>query len=310
LSVPPHYGDAGLARQIDELNLSAIHFPKTVIYPLSVQTPCVLTFFDLQQEYYPEFFTQRELRSRAQTYRASTEKARRLIVPSIYTQQTLIEKYGTPLDKMTCIPVGISQAFRRAQPADVERVRRSYGLPDEFVFYPANPWPHKNHARLMAALRIYRDTWGGCPHLVLTGRLSDETRDFVSLAVAAGIQDAVHDLGFVAPEALPGLYTAARLMVCPSLFEGFGIPLVEAMACGCPIAAANATAIPECVGKAAILFDPFDPHAIAHAIRQLWTDPELRDSLVQRGYDRAEQYRWDHIVPRIIRVYEQTAGTA
>ena len=301
--VPLHYGPSYLARQIDELGLDVLHYPRTIISPASVKTTCVLTFFDLQHEYYPEFFTDSELEHRARTYRASVNKARHLIVPSSHTQKTLAEKYGVCYDHMSLIPVGLPDSFRRVGEAEVNRVRAKYGLPDQFVYYPANPWPHKNHARLMAAMRILRACYGEAPILVLSGRLRNEPRDALLLAIAAGMEDRVVDLGFVPESDLPPLYSAASLLVFPSLFEGLGMPLIEAMGCGCPIAAAEATAIPETVDGAALLFDPLDANDIAGAVHRLLSDEELRQALVREGYRQVRRFDWGRIVPRVINVY-------
>lgn len=306
LSVPPHHGEAYIARQIDALELDLLHYPRTTIWPLSVNRPCVLTFFDLQHEYYPQFFTQRELEYRVATYRPSVDKARHILVPSDYTRRTLIEKYDTPAHKMTLIPVGIANTFHRADNTEVERIKKKYGLPDTFIFYPANPWQHKNHARLIAALRIYQEYFGDTPWLVVSGHLRGEKRDVLSLAIAAGVENNVLELGFVPPEDLPALYSAATLLVFPSLFEGFGIPLVEAMACGCPIVAADATTIPEITDGAALLFDPFDSGSIAKAVHRLLVDPDLCETLVQRGYERIGSFKWERTIPQIEKVYEQT----
>ena len=301
----PRHGKEYVARQLDSLHLDLLHFPNTVIYPLSLHTPCVLTFFDMQHEYYPQFFTNDELGYRASTYRSSVELAAHLIVPSDYTRRTLHERYNVPLEKLSLIPVGISDTFGRSESAKIAYVRAKYQLPTEFIYYPANPWQHKNHARLMAALRLYREQHGECPPLVLSGRLRNERREAMSLAIAAGIESQVIDLAFVDPTDLPELYSAAMLMVFPSLFEGFGIPLIEAMACGCPIAAADATTVPEIVGDASILFDPFSAQAIADALYFLLDNAVLREELAQRGCERVERYRWKAIVPELVDVYHR-----
>ncbi len=305
-SIPPQQGPDYLAHQIDALQLDFVHFPRTLIYPLSLRTPCILTFFDMQHEYYPEFFTPSEIAERTRTYPASVDKARHIIAPSTYTRQTLHEKYGTSISKISVLPVGIPDNLGRVSADEVARVRARYVLPEHFVFYPANPWPHKNHAHLMAALRIYRDRYGSPPHLVLSGRLPEEPRAAEPLAIAAGIKDYVHDLGFVPTADMPALYTAADALVFPSLFEGFGIPVLEAFACGCPVAAANTTAIPECAQEAALLFDPLDPSAIAASLHQLLTEPELIADLTAKGYARSRQYTWSNLVPQLIQIYENT----
>jgi glycosyltransferase involved in cell wall biosynthesis len=296
-----------LTRQIDGLDLDLVHFPRTVIFPLSVETPCVVTFFDLQQEYYPEFFTQSQISARSSSHKPSVEKARHVLVPSNFTRWTLIEKYGLTDNKMSLVQVGLPLGFHRPSISEVNHVKCLYGLPEKFIFYPANPWPHKNHARLMAALHIYRTKYGECPWLILSGRLPNERRDAVSLAIAASVEDRVIDLGFISSGELAGVYAAATLMVFPSVFEGFGIPLIEAMAYGCPIAAANATAIPECVNQAALLFDPFDPEAIADSIYELLNNETLREKLVKRGYDEVRRYDWEPIIRHITKIYEQVS---
>jgi glycosyltransferase involved in cell wall biosynthesis len=305
LATPPEYGEPYLARQIDEIGLSLVHYPGTVIRPLSLKLRCLLGFADLQQEYYPEYFTKAELEWRAGSYRASVDKAIHVIAPSSYTRDSLIAKYGTPADKISVIPYGIPQDLARRRSDEIERVHLKYGLPAEYVYYPANPWPHKNHARLMAALRIVHERWGETPWLVLTGRLADERRDALSMAIAAGVEERVLDLGFIPSEDLPALYSAASALVFPSLFEGFGLPLIEAMACGCPIVAAESTAIPEITGGAALLFDPLQTEQIAGAIHRVMTDEELRTHLVKEGLRFAEGYRWPRIISRLVQVYNK-----
>ncbi len=305
LAEPDREPGGFLARQIDGMGLDLIHFPATRIDPRSLQTPCVLTFFDLQQEYYPEFFTRVVLEQRAKSYRSSVDKAVRIIVPTRFTEDTLREKFQTPARKMSFIPVGIDPNMRRAEQVEIDRIRAKFGLPNSFIYYPANPWQHKNHARLMAGLRIYGSRFGEIPWLVLSGRLANEDRDALSLAIAAGVENRVMDLEFVDIADLPGLYSAATLMVFPSLFEGFGIPLVEAMACGCPIVAANATTIPEVTGGAALLFDPFDPVDIAATLYRAVNDPQLRGTLAARGASQLQRFDWKSIVDQHNAVYAQ-----
>lgn len=294
-----------VARQIDRLGLDLIHFPATLIDPLSIKTPCVVTFADLQQEFFPEFFTREVLVRRRRTYRPSVEKAVRVIVPSRFTAHTLVEKFGTSSAKIHIIHHGLPGRFVPAELSEIDRVKAKYNLPDTFIYYPANPWQHKNHARLMAGLRIYRDRFGEVPWLVLSGRLPNEDRDALSLAIAAGVENRVMDLEFVDIADLPGLYSAATLMVFPSLFEGFGIPLVEAMACGCPIVAANATTIPEVTGGAALLFDPFDPVDIAATLYRAVNDPDLRGTLAATGASQLQRFDWKSIIDQHNVVYAQ-----
>lgn len=297
-------GDDYLSKQIDALGLDLLHYPRTILYPSAVRTPCVLSFFDMQHEYYPEFFTDEQIQHRNALFRPSVNRAVHIAAPSAYTKATLMEKYGVDSGKVTVIPVGLSEDFVRADHDAVDEIRNRYNLPQTYVFYPANPWPHKNHARLMAALRILRERYGQKPALILSGRLEQAPINLRWLAIAADIVDQVIDLGFVAYADLPALYSGAVCMVFPSLFEGFGIPLVEAMACGCPIVAAKSSSIPECVQDAALLFDPLDPSALADGLYRLLHDDDLRTQLIKRGYRRSLNYGWQNIVPKLVEIYE------
>ena len=308
LPVPPHYGEPYLIRQIAELGLDLLHFPDTLIEPLGITVPCVLTVFDIQHEYLPELFSRASLASRAERYRPSVEKAVHVLAPSAFTRQSLIDKYGLPPAKVTLLPAAIDPLARPATAADVERVRVRYRLEGPFFCYPANPWPHKNHARLMAALRLYRDQFGPPPLLVLTGRLAPETHSGAEFALAAGVEAWVRDLGFVPQADLAGLFGGAEFMIFPSLFEGFGLPILEAFAYACPVAAAAVTSLPEIAGDAALYFDPYQPSEIAEAIQRLHTEPGLRRELVERGRQRLAPYAWACLVPQLIHQYEQIAA--
>jgi glycosyltransferase involved in cell wall biosynthesis len=295
---------------IDALGLDVVHYPATWCDAWTLRTPMVLTFFDMQDEYFPEFFSFGERARRRMVYRRAVSKATRVIAPSTFTARCLIERYGTPPDKIDCVPVGVGPELTpTAAPGEVERLRHRYGLPpDGFLFYPANPWPHKNHERLLRALKRLG---GDAPTLVCTGRLANERRSVTAMATNAGLDSRqVMDLGFVDPTDLPALYRAARALVFPSLFEGFGIPVLEAMASGCVVACAHATALPELATDAAKYFDPLDENAIAEAIRAIWHDEELRSQLRERGLRRAGPYRWEHVAPAVSAVYARTKRCA
>jgi glycosyltransferase involved in cell wall biosynthesis len=306
--VPSYRPKSYIARQLDALGLDLLHYPKTIIKPSDVDTLCVLTFFDLQHRYYPQFFTEEQLKRRAESYPDSVEKAEKVIIASKFTGMTLTENYQVPSGKMIYVPVGISEEFYPRGADEIGDIRSKYDLPDEFLFYPANPWPHKNHARLLSALRIYKNVYHYCLFLVVSGKLKHENRSAEEFAIAAGVADQVIDLGFVPASDLPSLYSAATALVFPSLFEGFGIPLLEAMACGCPVVAADATSIPEVVGEAAILFDPFDPGDMASKIHQVITDKSLRQDLAERGIDRARQFSWANVIEDLENVYQSMLG--
>jgi glycosyltransferase involved in cell wall biosynthesis len=297
------------AQAIDALGLDVVHYPATELPEVSLRTPAVLTFFDMQEEYLPEFFGWRARRSRRAAHRAAVRRADAVVVPSRFTGECLRERYGTPPDRIHHVPVGVGEAFAPGGAADeAARLRARYALPrGDFALYPANPWPHKNHERLFAALRKLSGQGLAIP-LVCTGRLAGEGRSAAGLAAAAGIPaDLVHDLGFVDPRDMPALYRCARAVVFPSLFEGFGLPVLEAMASGRPVACARLPPLEEVGGSAVWTFDPCSVDETAGALRAVWDDEALRARLRSDGLARAEAYRWPRLVPALVDVYARAA---
>jgi glycosyltransferase involved in cell wall biosynthesis len=292
-----------------QLDLDLLHFPATIIPReyWGVKERCILTYFDMQHEFYQEFFTTEMIRLLRQNHRTSVDKAYRVICPSAFTARTLAEKYEVPGKKIAYLPVGVWTSDKRVSADRIGAVRRKYGLPERYLFYPANPWPHKNHAGLIEALVVYKQKYKEEISLVLTGRLKDSEWSAQAMASKAGIGKQVFDLGFVPKEDMAALNSGASLMVFPSLFEGFGMPLLEAMSCGCPIAAACSTSIPEIVGDAALLFDPTKSVEIAECIYRMLSDQALADDLVKKGHKRAALYLWSEVIPKMEDFYHEVS---
>lgn len=287
--------------------LDVLHYPGTTIDQLEIETPCILTVHDIQHEYFPEFFSHKELTRRRRTYKPSTQKAKHIITDTEFTKNSLVEKYGLPAQKISAIPFGVNSAFNsNISPTLVTQVRNNYRLPEQYLFFPANPWPHKNHRRLFEALTIVRARYGhhNC-HLVLSGVFPEEQARLQAVIAELGLSEAIHVLGYIPYAHLPGLYAAAAMLVFPSLFEGFGIPLLEAMACGCPIVSANTASLPEVAGNAAILVNPYHVEALAEAIHTVLHDEALRLDLKARGLERVQYFSWEKAARQTIEVYQR-----
>ena len=293
-----------VGRSIDALALDVVHYPSTRLRELGVRTPAVLTFFDMQEEFLPELFPARERLARRLAHRASVAEARLVMTPSRFTAQCLREKYGTPAAKIVHVAAGVDEVFTPEFAPGDETVCRAHGLePQGFLLYPAHPWPHKNHARLLAALAELRRRDRQVPPLICTGLLEQSGKS------APAVSDTfVRWLGFVPEEHMPALYRSARAVVFPSLFEGFGLPVLEALASGCPVACADRAALPEVGGDAVRLFDPEATTGMAAAIDEVVHDRGLREDLRGRGLERAAHHRWPGLVPRIVDVYARAAG--
>lgn len=299
---------SAFAPMIDGLALDIVHYPATRLEDPGLRTPVVLTFFDMQEEFLPGNFGWRERLARRIVHRDGVRAATLVLAPSAFTADALLRRYGTPAHKVRVVPPGIDPAFRTTPEAgERERLAARYAVPDEYLLYPANAWPHKNHARLFAALAAANPL----PPLLCTGRLTKDGGALAAMTAAAGLPPAaVRDLGFVPGQDLGALYRGARGMIFPSLFEGFGLPVLEAMASGCPVACSSLPPLVEVAGDAARFFDPLDAPSIAAALKWLATDsPQLRDAIAH-GATRAAAYEWPRVLPGVIAAYRDAAGIA
>jgi glycosyltransferase involved in cell wall biosynthesis len=218
---------------------------------------------------------------------------------------------GIPEHRIVVVPYGVDDGFAPvvAESERATRVRQRFSLPAAFVLTVGTIEPRKNLARLLLAVKDLRskpDTAN--VRLVHAGPYGWLAADVVASVKQLGLEDAVHFLGYVASEDLPVLYSLARVMVYPSLFEGFGLPVVEAMACGCPVVTSSVSSLPEVAGDAALLVDPTSVEEIAKGIWRVWTDAGLREIMRARGLARARQYSWKRAAELTAGVYEAAMG--
>jgi glycosyltransferase involved in cell wall biosynthesis len=267
-----------LRRALRLPELDAIHFPLSVMLPPVDAPPAATTVLDVQHEVFPEFFSQAELLYRRRVYGWTVRQSRIVITISEHAREALIERLGLDPARVRAIHLAV----------DHERFTPDGRRREPFLLYPANRWPHKNHRRLFEAFALVR---GERPELrlVLTGSGHGK------LSPPEGAESRGH----VSLDELVGLYRGAAALVYPSLYEGFGIPCVEAMACGCPVAAANVASLPEVCGDAAVYFDPLSVESIAQGIRDVLDRPPAG------GIERAARFTWDECARRHDAVYRE-----
>jgi glycosyltransferase involved in cell wall biosynthesis len=283
--------------------------PLFFLEPVRASVPAVVMMPDLQHETYPHFFSPAVLAERIRLCRASALLSARVLTLSEHGRRQLIDAYGLPESHVVVTALDVADAFRR--PPEVSRqaaIRSRYGLDRPFVLFPANSWPHKNHRGAFEALAAYRRLFGRPPLLVLTGaRLGG---DLTRLAAEIGVHEEVSDLGFVDPVDMPDLYDSASALFFPSLFEGFGIPLLEAFHRRVPVVASNATSMPEIAADAAVLVDPRDPSAAAHALHSVISDHAFARTLVERGALRAAAFSYDRTARVTLAALQAAASPA
>ena len=259
-------------------NTDVVHYPLTLRLP-TVARPSVVTLHDVQHLDLPQLFPRGERLFRALAWHRSVRGADRVIVMSEFVRDRAIAALGLDPDRVRVVPLGL----------DHDRLRPGAAR-EPFLFYPARRWPHKNHERLYEAFAIVRKERPELS-LVLTGG-----GDFSD--APAGVDSRGH----VPWGEVVTLLQTASALVFPSLYEGFGLPPLEAMACGCPVACSDAGALPEVVDGAARLFDPYEPAAIAEGVLEVLGAP---DTWVERGLERAAKYSWSSTARATEQVYRE-----
>ncbi|MFP5298335.1 MAG: glycosyltransferase family 4 protein [Actinomycetota bacterium] len=301
-----------LAFQARKKKLDLIHHGGGTM-PLIRATRSVLTIHDLQFLYYPEYFTKTKLAFLRTMVPRSAENARLVLVPSEFSRRTVIERLNIDPSLVIVVPHGIAPREVGGLPTDI---RERYDIPGPFFLYPAATYPHKNHLTL---LRAFVRVLGAHPEatLVLTGAkawqewiIAKEMAQRITSEIRKlGIQAQVRQLGYVPSEDLEALYREATALTFPSRFEGFGAPALEAMARGCPVIAANATALPEVVSDCGMLVSPDNADEWADAMTLMIEDESLRAGFAKAGPERARTFNWDLSAGILEDAYRHALGT-
>jgi glycosyltransferase involved in cell wall biosynthesis len=304
----PRRSDA--ARLLADLPAAARSCGASVIHSTYAAPPragCarVVTVHDVSFLAFPEWFTARDLAVLNAGVRFSVRRAERVIVPSRHARDELVRLLGVPEWRIAVTPEAADARFHPLDGAATGPVMQRYGLQQPYVLTVGNQQPRKNLGRLLQAWRmlVAAGRHGGC-RLVIAGGHRGRRDDLAALAAALGLQDHVQFLGYVPHEDVPALYGAATAFVFPSLYEGFGLPLLEAMACGTPVASSNATSLPEVAGDAAVFFDPLDVSGMVATIGALILDDELRAALRESGLRRAARFSWKACAEATVAVYD------
>lgn len=275
-----------------------------------LRRPTVLTVHDLIFERYPQHHKLTNRLFLTVGMRLFVRAAHQVIAVSQQTKRDLIDLYKTPADKITVIYQGIDPTFKPAPPAEVQRVRDQYtlrradGENRPYLLMVGTLEPRKNHVTAMRALARLKAA--GLPHcLVIAGGEGWLFAPIQAQVAALGLAEDVQFTGYVPAADLPALYRGATAVLQPTLYEGFGFPVLEAMACGVPVVCSNSSSLPEAAGGAALLVTPTDDEALAAAIQRLIVEPGLTEELCRQGIDRAARFRWEQCAAETVAVYQQ-----
>jgi len=311
-------------RLLRSLGANVYHSPYYLM-PYWPGVPAVVTVYDL----IPLLFPQRVSPTARLLFRWMTALALRaascVIVISQATRRDLLTLYHLLPQKVTAIPLAADGGFNPLPPTEVERVRCKYSLPEDYLLYLGINKPHKNLVRLIDAFsRITRRPEPFVPGpkdqgpveghhasrftLVIAGAWDSRYPEPRQRAQALGLENVVRFLGPVPEADLPALYSGATLFVFPSLYEGFGLPVLEAMACGTPVVCSNTSSLPEIVGQAALTFDPLDVEEMAAKIEQVLRNEALREEMREKGLRQAARFSWERTAQETLKVYKEAAS--
>ena len=293
-------------RALDAVRPDVAHFTNGMM-PIGSPVPTIVTIHDMSLRLYPQCHPLRRLLLNRPLMHVAIRQAAAIVTVSDSARRDLLRFHGIPADRVSVVHEAASPAFRPITDQSVlDRVRSRYGLPARFVLYVGTIEPRKNLLRLVEAFAQARRR--GLPHqLVCVGPYGWSSRDLAGHIAQLGIKDAVRFTGYAPFEDLPAIYNLGELFVFPSLYEGFGLPVVEAMASGLPVITSNTSSLGEIAADAACTIDPTNTDAIADALVRVATDGALRQDLSARGLRRAQGFSWTQTAREMLAVYHRAA---
>jgi glycosyltransferase involved in cell wall biosynthesis len=292
----------------ERLGCDVIHIPLQNFVLCAL--PIVYNPHDLQHLHYPQFFTPATIAWRETIYPAGCHFAHTVAVGSQWIKDDIVRQYRIAPEKVQVIPEGPPTELYPEPSEDLlAKVKNKYQLQQPFALYPAVTWQHKNHLRLVEALAYLRGKHGLTIQVVFTGSHDGNFWRTIEARVdELKLRSQVRFLGFVPAEELRAIYRLSQFLVVPSLFEAISLPIFEAWLDGVPVACSNATALPDQVMDAALLFEPRDVGSIANAIEEMATNTELQRKLRERGYRRLKDFDWQRTARAYRAVYRRAAG--
>ena len=296
-------------RALWSARVDLFHAPHYVVSPF---TPCpvVVTIHDCIHLRFPQYLPNRGAHLYARAFMAlAARRARRVLTVSQASKDDILHYLGLPASKVEVIYNALDERLASAPTDDdIARVRGRFLLTSPYVLYTGNIKPHKNVDRLIEAFAILRRRGSGDLKLLIIGDEISKYPNLRRLVHRFQLHQHVRFLGFVPDATLAVLYRLTSVFVFPSLYEGFGLPPLEAMASGVPVVTSNVSSLPEVVGDAALLIDPMDAGAIADAMGRVLSDADLRAELIRRGHERVKTFSWERSAARTREVYAEVLG--
>jgi len=293
-----------LPKLANEKGLDIFHYVDHSLSIISKPVPTVITVHDLAFFRHPEAYTMSRRVYKSLISRPSIRRANKIITVSEYTKQEVLELTGVDPGKVHVVHNGINDEFRLIQDREpVDRFIREHSLPPRYILFVGTLQPRKNVVGLIKSYALLMERKAVPHHLVICGEKGWIFDEIFMEVERSRLNDRVRFIESIPHEHLPYLYNGAELFVYPSLFEGFGLPLLEAMRCGVPVVASSTTSMPEVVGDAGVLIDPNDVEGFAQSMEEILCDGELAADLARRGLERSREFSWDKCARQTLDIY-------
>ena len=298
------FGQWQIAHLARRLGLDVVHDPTGAMPLLLTHAARVVTIHDAIPYVWPQTSTRLDWLIYHVWLPRAVRAADALITDSRRSREDIMTYLPVSPERVVVVPLAAGRRFRPMETAEVEPVLRGYGVERPYILHVGSLESRKNLPRLLEAYGQLRE-WSAQWRLVIVGARRWKSSPIFDTVQQLGLEPYVQFTGYVADEHLPGLYAGADLFVFPSLYEGFGLPVLEAMACGTPVVCSNAASLPEVVGDAAITVDPHDVEALAGAMQRVLADADLQQDLRRRGLQRAAGFSWERTARETVAVYER-----
>lgn len=288
-----------------KLDLDIIHSPENAsLFVKLTNQKKIITVYDVISLYFPKTFTKITVFRYKLLFSKTIKTSDKIITVSHHTKQDIMKYFKIPEDKIKVIYEAANGNYKPLKEDEVNKIRQKYNLNYPFILYVGTLEPRKNIPTLLKA--YYKLKKQGIKHkLVITGKRGWKYKSIFETIEKLNLQKDVIFTGYVPDEDLPGLYNAADLFVYPSLYEGFGLPPLEAMACGTPVITSNTSSLPEVVGDAGIMVNPYNVDELANAMYEVLTNDGLREELSKKGLERAKLFSWKKCAKEHLKVYEE-----
>lgn len=296
-----------LPKALREDGVEVAHVQYTI--PPRMPCPAITTIHDVSFKKFPEFFSRKDRMILDRAVKYAKKRAAKIIVPSEFTRNEIVNLYGVAPDKVAVTYEGVDDQFRTMANADAaDLVAEKYGIESPYVLTVGVIQPRKNLRRLLEGFAKLKQSHP-CEHkLVVVGKYGWKESGLERHVKQLGLGGDVILTGYVPYEDLPALYGAADVFVYPSIYEGFGLPPLEAMACGTPVITGNRASLPEVIGEAGLMVDPFDPDFFADALDRLLFDRLLRAEMFALGLDQAANFSWDTMARQTLAIYHEVGS--